>query len=953
MSIWATRQNAVASHPATAALIGEAALWMGENILRDPFDGAGDLAGSTPGEGGGNWTGPTVAGGGWSRAGGTAVMPNPAGGALSANYVRGRNDPGAGQVWLASNIRWSATPDTDKIVHIGFRLPASGNTPIFAVVDPNPPPGATSTGGMLFDKGWTLQIRSVPGSTSSAAECRLFKGAGDGQAGVVPVATGLINGQGAVAATSFTDVQVLIEGAGTPTSPTRIRVRTGSALAIDWTDAADQWAANTYYGLGVWGSTFTSRVTVPTLEDLVVSPVPNCSFTEFYDGFGSPSSSTVRARLAPVVAGATWQLNVRSCSLGAQLPTDWPDQFVIYQKDDNGAALQTPNTVNFTGAPNAHYVIAGAYAATHNGAVTSGLARYGLFELYLELNRTAAVNPYTATSADASARSTRGYYVAKATATALAVPSANPSAYPDVMAFGLTTTVAALRQANWLLVRAIEAGSTRSLKTATQAGTANTSTEIAGRLFDMALAGVGLRWTSVAAAAIWNSDPYLVFASAPAGWRVTGTESEIVERSTSGTAFTEDAFNVDPRAILGAPAPAAPDTTSSVYNRGQVAAGLITVVNARGEGFVATDRLRVANVAAGTGIEAHAVALSETGVPPAPVTQSYAVTFDTAVGVATADGLGQPKFLVWDNTADPVNTPTAVSARFARLDSTYALTRHLQLNDKVLALSKSVIVRPTSKLGYFSLLVRDRRGNPVANVASMAGTLTLADDGDQVDPVAGANLRTNADGFIVDRPPRNLLAFVWSSLLPDGGWDLYLSDPLVHDGNSTALARKTVGQFDFTLLSAYRDNLAVEVSIGLSTAVASTGRLPKPGDTVVVRAAPQKDVANNGVFSRLAVDAGTIPTVRIRRLNQATNALVDVVGSDAGGVGMTLSGADSGVWTYQWTTASTLAADVYVAFVQCSLDGGVKTGYAQTLVAGPVFELDPIGLALSGVLSQR
>lgn len=838
MPLSQARQVASVSRFVTGGHLQGGSLWMGQNALREHFDGSGNLIGAAAEEGSAldkTWRlrGTLGAGGGFTKSGGNLVYPTAA---VVTNWGA-LNDLGLGadgvaaRRFLSTSVQWSATPGSDKPIIIGFLLPSGAGATTVTGTE------AAVTGAWgWWTVGWTLTLKPITAGTTTI-QGSLYK---DG----VEVAT--IATAGSAEATQYSDITIIWEGEGTVGSPRRIRVYNGTQNRLDHTDTADSVSRGASVGLGFRYSALDPRTSAPTLGDLHVGRSPQGYINEgtFTGGTDGPAESfRPTTGLAPVDAGASFQVNVRTWAIGTWAATDLPDHLRLKQRRVDGTDVNTPiNDIGpFGPVANAVYVNPSDYAARSTGTTGVGVATHGMYEWYLEVQRVATPTGPNMTSIDT--RGVQGYYVAKATVNSIATPT-TLQAYNDLQSFVLTTATDPIQTGNRLTVEGIQDAAVKVTKTATQSTTTHTATENLNNRYDPELDGVGIKWRSQVVSTFKN-EPFMVFKTVPTGWIITGTESSVIESSSGGGVFTEDRYNADPRMTLGTPVITS-GTVTDVWNRGQSVSGTITIVNARGEGVSATNRLRVANASNGTSIEAHTMTgPTASGTPPAVVTLSWTVTWSTSVGEATTDGSGKAKYLVWDNTAD-ANTPTSVSTQFGELDSTYTVTKHLQINDKVLAVSKSVLSMLSTDMGYFSMLVRDRRSVAVASVTFTAGVLSLRDDGEQVAAITKTAAKTNALGFIVAADDA---AFVWDSSKPGGGWDLWVSTTLVHNGNTVAsTAQPAVGTYDF-VLQAVDPKIKVLAGAGPSTA-AVDGDHWHVGDSLLVGAA----VVNTEIAKTVAVD---------------------------------------------------------------------------------------------------
>lgn len=183
-----------------------------------------------------------------------------------------------------------------------------------------------------------------------------------------------------------------------------------------------------------------------------------------------------------------------------------------------------------------------------------------------------------------------------------------------------------------------------------------------------------------------------------------------------------------------------------------------------------------------------------------------------------------------------------------------------------------------------------------------------------------------------------------------------LNNYLVFDqGNADPMGNFASFASGINMVSAYRDNLYLTVSVQKQGTSSQSPDFPNPGDTALVTATPRKDVQGTGNFTTYQVDVGTAPKIKIVRWRQDTNVIEYEVGSEAGGgASMTLL-ADGITWGYTWTTTTAQDQDTYLALVAAQIDGGAKLNQAIFFVRRPPVAFDPISFAtsLAGTVSFK
>lgn len=658
------------------------------------------------------------------------------------------------------------------------------------------------------------------------------------------------------------------------------------------------------------------------------------------------------------------------------------DTFIVYAAIPGGAAIGSTWTVPISG---------------NNGTATrtlhfdedplnavAGAVRAGMLELIVRVKRTATVSwgtggdPNTdglnsrgdntamrpSSVLDGNYRFARGYVRAPITLASeglsnVAAGGAEPAtwAYPDPF-HGRAVADAVTYRATTM---SLDVAGLRTKSTAS--GTATTRdaalTAASERLDAAFSAGAkAVKWT-IPALDSWpttnggnptGGDPEMVWAASghPAGW----------VRDSDATLRHPTRATVDPAVTLSALTITAPETTATVYNRGETCAGSVERRNARGEAFapLGTERLRTVDVGT-SAVEQTLATPTRTGAR-----LDWSATWATAGNVAPATSAGAAKKLRWDDLG-ATTSPSADTGQVGLLSSLYDLERHLQLNNNALDPGLATDRRLTSDLGFYSVRVLNRRG---AAVNGAQGVLSLRDDSDLTTAVTSATLTTatvNGHAGWVPLQP-------WDSQLPGGAWDLWASTAFAKDGNATPTARTGAGSGDFTLLAVNPSYITVAGGGPQADEAehAAVGRSFRAGASIVDGSTGLRVPATSAKLALIRLQNGgaTAGFAEYLSADRTTWVPMDDApgGADTDAVHFFTAAEtrpNAGVFIVDFSAADTAAwgssLDVFVLAVLVDASGTPYGNYIQVPVVGDAnghggYRLDPLALT-QGVLSFR
>ncbi len=287
-------------------------------------------------------------------------------------------------------------------------------------------------------------------------------------------------------------------------------------------------------------------------------------------------------------------------------------------------------------------------------------------------------------------------------------------------------------------------------------------------------------------------------------------------------------------------------------------------------------------------------------------------------------------------------------------DPTLHIDHHLQVNDNTYDQALSVISRLTADLGFVSFEVTNARGELVNGITA---TETLTDDGNLVAAAINRSVTTQANG----RPPSMA---AWDSALPGGGW----THTVTITGPADAVGLEEPTSETWSLL-AINPNIGVIVGAG-STTLAAEGDHWSPGSSLLVGVA----LYDSRIRTLVAPDADPSPHALLGRFRQdlgyAEYLDENFDWQILGGAEATIhplmqSPSDPRVWI------TTLAAEETAAWVEPTIDLFVigslfhngtpywnvtslpvlAANHKHSVSSRP--EIDPVGLALSGIISHR
>lgn len=421
----------------------------------------------------------------------------------------GMFDAGVSDTFYSVRYKASATPTSDTRFALGLRL------------------SATSTSGSA-DRGWssgyTLRSLSDRLLLSKRDETTVHTSLAD-----VAVWNPAANGHMAV--------EVHLSGPN-------IDVWLNGTKVISVTDSDYN---GTHFAAGVWGHLTAASLSI--LDEIFVTELPSAPGAVDVDQIDTGD-------LAPIAAGATYPIHLRWGRIAAPTTVS-PQRYAleIVRSDYVNGQTEIRND-GFVGNSNdeGYASFATGYYATADGTST-GAARAGMFHIRVRQENTGGVanwrtdseNVIVTAPTGASHDHGKGYVVASTTIASVQAPLAATgpdAAYGETMTLGYTLTHEPYGGVGTPTVVTIQNATTVHTGTPAFSGAVANTTDTLDNTYVAAEQGVGLR---VTAAARTNSEPGLVLTgTAPAGYRFDGAHNEIMESSSTGTAFTEDAFTTDP-----------------------------------------------------------------------------------------------------------------------------------------------------------------------------------------------------------------------------------------------------------------------------------------------------------------------------------------------------------------------------------------------------------------------
>jgi hypothetical protein len=189
------------------------------------------------------------------------------------------------------------------------------------------------------------------------------------------------------------------------------------------------------------------------------------------------------------------------------------------------------------------------------------------------------------------------------------------------------------------------------------------------------------------------------------------------------------------------------------------------------------------------------------------------------------------------------------------LSSLYDVVDHLQNNVLELNPALKTNNRLTSDLGFYGVKVLDQRGNPINGAV---GSLALRDKRSLVAQISRPNVATSSDGGFPGYTP---LA-AWDSQLPGGGWDLWATTAFTKDGNTGPMERPTPAQASTFALLAINANIVPIVVAGSPILSMGSGHF-SPGHPLLVGMA-LFDISSRNL---LAPDVDPQPSVMIGKFD--------------------------------------------------------------------------------------
>lgn len=486
--------------------------FVGQVYLRDLLDGTAGtaLSAHTP-DSGGTWSQVDTAGTAMTLNGaGHLIVPTSAGGRRSY-----RIDAGVSAGCYSFQYRANAASLTN-------------NAPFYFGVRCSSTATLGSNGG--YTDGYTIAASTQTG------------GAFDWRFRRANTTTPIANGTAAGTLSGYYAFEVITTGA-------TVRIWLNGSLIVNYTDPSPHPESQTYVMVGT-SDLLGSEATV---SEVYVTSVPSCP------GAVDLDQESTRWTLAPLAGGAQFTgaagLHLRWGAVGAPT-TDTPDGYAMVLRDTGATTIRNDGYVNVTAAAFGYVQFTDFYA--RSDGKTTGSDRCGMFEILVGLRATGGLNDWEVNSssgggvllpAGTAHDYGEGYAVASTTMASVTKPS-TLQAYSDTIPVTAVMGHVPWASGAWVKGDYIQNGTVRDTETPTTATATSSYTDTADNAYDALLDGVGLRFTGASAGAAWGNDPLVTFTAAPANHRVTGTNSEIVETSSSGSAFTEDAFNVDPRLTI-------------------------------------------------------------------------------------------------------------------------------------------------------------------------------------------------------------------------------------------------------------------------------------------------------------------------------------------------------------------------------------------------------------------